>query len=73
MAIPAIDRNVLHMQVKACFKLTVLLGNYQRDVSLGKSRPGKVVSSSDSFHIPPKTYLKPVGGEDYAVRVFTAY
>ena len=31
MAVPAIDRNVLHMQVKACFKLPVIVCNYQRD------------------------------------------
>ena len=41
------------------------------------SRPGKVVSSPENFHIPPKTYLKPVklkavgGGGGSAVRRMT--
>ena len=45
MVIPAIDRKVIHMQVKACFMLPVLLGNYQRqrdciasEKSAGESR-----------------------------------
>ena len=59
MAIPAIDRNVFHMQVKACFKLPVIAD--QRDVMASAKSARKAVSSSDGFHTPSTTYLKAVG------------
>ena len=69
MAIPAIDRNVLHIQVKACFKLPVIVD--QSDVMAPAKSARKAASSSGQFSNPIPNIFEAGWGGGHALRRMT--